>query len=88
MCGWLRMSVGAPSVLGMDDTDRRLLTLATTHYRYPAARAEQVQREYGLSEPRFWARVHWLCGRAEVEREMPREVRQLRRLREGRAAVR
>ncbi|HEY0890481.1 MAG TPA: DUF3263 domain-containing protein [Nocardioides sp.] len=44
----------------MSETDRNLLTLAATPYRYAALRDERALAEFGLSPTRFWARVNML----------------------------
>lgn len=68
--------------------DHMALTLATTPYRYPGARAADMLELCGYSETRFWARVNHLLDQPAAEVERPAEVRRLRRLRERRQRAR
>lgn len=66
------------------DHERTALTLAATHYRHPAVRETHALEQLGLTPTRYWALVDRLLDRADVEMEMPAEVRRLRRVREAR----
>lgn len=73
---------------GMTEIERTALTLAATPYRYPGRREADVMEQLGWTATRFWAVVGGLLEREDCEREMAREVRRLRRLRDARAAAR
>ena len=73
---------------GMLVRDHMTLTIAADHYAYPAVRDQHALEHLGMTPARFWQRVAWLLERPEVERERPREVRRLRRLRDARVAAR
>lgn len=64
--------------------DRMTLRLATTPFKYAAARDSRARDELGYSPTRFHQRVAWLIDQPDAEREFPSEVRRLRRLREAR----
>lgn len=68
--------------------DRMALTIAATPY--PSARRREAVALWhvGLTPPSFHALVLRLLEDPVAEREMPAEVRRLRRLRDRRAAAR
>lgn len=68
--------------------DWMCLDLAAAPYRYPARREADALELVGLTPTRFWAAVGRALDDPEAERVMPVEVRRLRRLRDGRRAVR
>lgn len=72
----------------MSVREHMALRLAAATYRYPARREEDALHLVGLRPTPFWALVHRLLDRADVEAAYPREVARLRRLRDARAAAR
>lgn len=72
----------------MTEDERTAIELAAAPYRYPAVRETHALERLGLTPTRFWALVHRLVDRPDVVAEYPVETARLRRLRDGRRAVR
>lgn len=72
----------------MTDHDRLALMLAARPYRHPARREADALDRLSLTPTRFWALVGRLLDDPDAEREMPAEVRRLRRLRDARRMAR
>lgn len=80
----------APSVgrMALSDTERRLLDLAGTYFKYPAVRDAKTLAELGLNGTRAAQIVNALLDRPDAEAAMPMEIRRLRRLRDARRGMR
>lgn len=68
--------------------DHMTIQLAATRYAHAGIKTGDALWRLGYTEARFAQVVGGLLERADVEVEYPREVRRLRRLRDGRRAAR
>lgn len=64
------------------------IRLAATHYAHPGAKTADAMWLLGMNEVRFAQVVGALIERGDVEAAYPAQVRRLRRLRDGRRALR
>ncbi len=72
----------------MDDTDRGILDLEGSWWKYPAAKDAHIRDTFGLTSVAYYARLGALLDDPEAEAHAPATVRRLRRLREKRRAAR
>ncbi|WP_235739016.1 DUF3263 domain-containing protein [Nocardioides alcanivorans] len=72
----------------MTDEERTALEIAGQYWRYQGAKAAHILEVLGWSAVRHAQVVAALIERADVEAEEPMLVRRLRRVRDGRRAVR
>lgn len=82
------LSVVPDKLRPVTDHERTAIRLAAAYYRYPAQREAHAMEQLDLAPTRYWALVGRLLDRADVEAEMPVEVRRLRRLRDARKRLR
>jgi hypothetical protein len=72
----------------LSDTERRMLDLEDTTWRYPGAKDAVIRERFGISATRYYARLSVLLRRPEALAYAPTTANRLRRLEERRRAAR
>lgn len=62
----------------LTDTDKAMLDLAGTHYRYPAMREQHARERFGITATQYWQAVNQLINTRAALEHNPRLVLELR----------